>query len=291
MSWLITGSSGQLGTALTQELSSRGLPFTAAVSRDLDITQNPLVQKFVGQLAPNVIINCAAWTDVDGAESNEELAARVNSAGAENLAIAAKNCGAKLIHVSTDYVFSGNTHEPWQEDSLKIPQSSYGRTKADGEDRVLRAYPENSVIIRTAWLYSPWGKNFAKTMTRLALDGKSEVRVVKDQNGQPTSATDLANQIVSLALSQTTSGIFHGTNSGEATWFDFAQEVFKLVDKDLNRVVPVSSEEYPQKANRPSFSVLSHDAWKKTTVEPMRDWRHALADRMPEIISAVKTLG
>ena len=291
MSWLITGSSGQLGTALTQELSSRGLPFMATVSRDLDITQNPLVQEFVGQLAPNVIINCAAWTDVDGAESNEELAARVNSDGAENLAIAAKNCGAKLIHVSTDYVFSGNTHEPWLEDSLKNPESSYGRTKADGEDRVLRAYPENSMIIRTAWLYSPWGKNFAKTMTRLALDGKSEVRVVNDQNGQPTSATDLANQIVSLALSQTTSGIFHGTNSGEATWFDFAQEVFKLVDKDLNRVLPVSSEEYPQKANRPSFSVLSHDAWKKTTVEPMRDWRHALADAMPEIVSALKTLG
>ena len=291
MSWLITGSSGQLGTALTQELSSRGLPFMATVSRDLDITQNPLVQEFVGQLAPNVIINCAAWTDVDGVESNEELAARVNSDGAENLAIAAKNCGAKLIHVSTDYVFSGNTHEPWLEDSLKNPESSYGRTKADGEDRVLRAYPENSMIIRTAWLYSPWGKNFAKTMTRLALDGKSEVRVVNDQNGQPTSATDLANQIVSLALSQTTSGIFHGTNSGEATWFDFAQEVFKLVDKDLNRVLPVSSEEYPQKANRPSFSVLSHDAWKKTTVEPMRDWRHALADAMPEIVSALKTLG
>jgi dTDP-4-dehydrorhamnose reductase len=291
MSWLITGSSGQLGTALTQELNSRGLPFTATVSRGLDITQNPLVQKFVGQLAPKVIINCAAWTDVDGAESKEELAARVNSDGAENLAIAAKNCGAKLIHVSTDYVFSGNTHEPWLEDSLKNPQSSYGRTKADGEDRVLRTYPENSVIIRTAWLYSPWGKNFAKTMTRLALDGKSEVRVVNDQNGQPTSAIDLADQIISLALSLTTSGIFHGTNSGMATWFDFAQEIFKLVDKDLNRVVPVSSEEYPQKVNRPSFSVLSHDAWKKTTVEPMRDWRHALADTMPEIISAVKTLG
>jgi dTDP-4-dehydrorhamnose reductase len=242
MSWLITGSSGQLGTALTQELNSRGLPFTATVSRGLDITQNPLVQKFVGQLAPKVIINCAAWTDVDGAESKEELAARVNSDGAENLAIAAKNCGAKLIHVSTDYVFSGNTHEPWLEDSLKNPQSSYGRTKANGEDRVLRTYPENSVIIRTAWLYSPWGKNFAKTMTRLALDGKSEVRVVNDQNGQPTSAIDLADQIISLALSLTTSGIFHGTNSGKATWFDFAQEIFKLVDKDLNRVVPVSSE-------------------------------------------------
>jgi len=291
MSWLIAGGTGQLGLALSQELNHRGIPFKACGSKDLDITQENLVNDFVVQLAPSVIVNCAAWTDVDCAESNEELAAHINSDGAENLAIAAKKCGAKFLHISTDYVFSGSGQKPWLEDALKNPQSSYGRTKADGEDRVLQTYPENSIIIRTAWLYSPWGKNFAKTMTRLALDGKKEVRVVNDQIGQPTSAADLANQIVSLALSQTTSGIFHGTNSGEATWFDFAQEVFKLVDKDLNRVVPVSSEEYPQKANRPSFSVLSHDAWNKTTVEPMRDWRHALADTMPEIISAVKTLG
>jgi dTDP-4-dehydrorhamnose reductase len=291
MSWLITGSSGQLGTALTQELSSRGLPFTATVSRDLDITQNPLVQEFVRQLAPRVIVNCAAWTDVDGAESNEELAARVNGDGAENLAIAAMCCGAKFLHISTDYVFSGKEQEPWPEGAVKNPQSSYGRTKAAGEDRVLRAYPENSIIIRTAWLYSPWGKNFAKTMTRLALDDKSEVRVVNDQIGQPTSAIELANQVISLALSRTANGVFHGTNSGEATWFDFAQEIFKLVGKDLNRVVPVSSEEYPQKAKRPPYSVMSHDAWKKTEIEPMRDWRHALEDAMPEIISSVQTLG
>jgi dTDP-4-dehydrorhamnose reductase len=291
MSWLITGSTGQLGMALTQELRNKGLPFTATVSTDLDITQTYLVQQFVERLAPSIIINCAAWTDVDGADSNEELASNTNSRGAENLAIAAKKCGAKFLHISTDYVFSGNGHNPWPEDALKDPQSCYGRTKAEGEDRVLQAYPENSTIIRTAWLYSPWGKNFAKTMTRLALDGESEVHVVNDQIGQPTSATDLANQIISLALSQTSVGIFHGTNSGQATWFEFAQEIFKMVEKDLNRVVPVSSDQYAQKAKRPSYSVLSHGAWEKTTVEPMRNWRHALALAMPEIISTVKTLG
>jgi dTDP-4-dehydrorhamnose reductase len=244
----------------------------------------------VGSLSPDIIINCAAWTDVEGAESNEELAARVNSDGAENLAIAAKGCGAKFLHISTDYVFSGDKQEPWLESSLKNPQSSYGRTKADGEDRVLRAYTENSMIIRTAWLYSPWDKNFAKTMTRLALDGKSEVRVVNDQKGQPTSAIDLANQIISLAVSQTASGIFHGTNGGEASWFDFAQEIFKCTGEDINRLIPVSSDEYTQKAKRPEYSVLGHDAWNKTGITPMRDWRHALTDAMPEIISSVKTL-
>ena len=291
MTWLITGSAGQLGTALAQVLNNRGLPFIATNSKDLDITQSHLVNDFVGQLAPSVIINCAAWTDVDGAEINEELAARVNGEGAENLAIAAMSCGAKFLHISTDYVFSGKEQEPWPEDAVKNPQSSYGRTKADGEDRVLRAYPENTMIIRTAWLYSPWGKNFAKTMTRLALDDKSEVRVVNDQVGQPTSARELANQIIFLALSQSNAGIFHGTNSGEATWFDFAQEIFKLLGKDLNRVVPVSSDEYPQKAKRPTYSVLSHRAWERTGIEPMKDWRHALASTMPEIISAVKTIG
>ena len=291
MSWLITGGAGQLGITLAQELNHRGLPFIATVSRNLDITQTHLVQEFVARIAPSVIVNCAALTDVESIEKNEELAARVNSGGAENLAIAAKSCGAKFLQISTDYVFSGNAHKPWLEDALKNPQSSYGRSKADGEDRVVRAYSENSIIIRTAWLYSPWGKNFAKTMTRLALDGKSEVRVVNDQIGQPTSATDLATQIISLALSQTRTGIFHGTNEGEATWFDFAQEIFKLLDKDSKRVIPISSSEYPQKAKRPSYSVLSHDAWNKTTIDPMRDWRHALSSAMPEIVSAVKTLG
>jgi dTDP-4-dehydrorhamnose reductase len=265
--------------------------FTAWGSEDLDITQGPTVRDFVSQLSPTVIINCAAWTDVDGAESNEPQASRVNGDGAENLALAAKNCGAKLIHVSTDYVFSGESKTPWNVDDRIDPQSAYGRTKADGENRALGAYPENSSIVRTAWLYSPWGKNFAKTMTRLALNGESEVRVVNDQMGQPTSAIDLAKQLVELGLSSSPAGIYHGTNSGEATWFEFAQEIFRLAEADVSRVVPVSSSEYPRTAMRPSYSVLSHEAWGKTSVKPMRDWRIALAEAMPAIISAVKAEG
>jgi dTDP-4-dehydrorhamnose reductase len=215
----------------------------------------------------------------------------VNGDGAENLALAAKNCGAKLIQVSTDYVFSGESMTPWQIGDAVNPQSAYGRTKADGERRVLSAYAENSSIVRTAWLYSPWGKNFAKTMTRLAINGDGEVRVVSDQMGQPTSATDLATQLVELGLSNSPAGIHHGTNSGQGTWFEFAQEIFKLVGADTNRVIPVSSSEYPQPAKRPSNSVLSHDGSAKTTVQPMRDWRIALEEAMPAIISAVRAEG
>jgi dTDP-4-dehydrorhamnose reductase len=291
MTWLITGGSGQLGIAVSQELGERGIFFTTWGSEDLDITQGLTVRDLVSQLSPTVIVNCAAWTDVDGAESNEPQASRVNGDGAENIALAAKNCGAKLIHVSTDYVFSGESKTPWNVDDRIEPQSAYGRTKADGENRALGAYPENSSIVRTAWLYSPWGKNFAKTMTRLALNGESEVRVVNDQMGQPTSAIDLAKQLVELGLSSSPAGIYHGTNSGEATWFEFAQEIFRLAEADASRVVPVSSSEYPRPAMRPSYSVLSHDAWGKTSVKPMRDWRIALAEAMPAIISAVKAEG
>ena len=288
MSWLITGGSGQLGIAVSQELGEHGIVFDAWSSQDVDITQGPIVRDVIAKLSPKVIINCAAWTDVDGAESNEQSASRVNTDGAENIALASKECGAKLIHISTDYVFSGQSETPWEVDDEINPQSAYGRTKAQGESRVLAEYSQNSSIVRTAWLYSPWGKNFAKTMTKLAIKGEGQVRVVNDQVGQPTSAIDLANQLVELGLSTSPSGIYHGTNSGQATWFEFAQEIFRLVGADVERVIPVSSSEYQRPAKRPTYSVLGHAAWVKTSVKPMRDWRIALADAMPAILSAAK---
>jgi len=288
MPWLITGGSGQLGIAISQELDKLGIAFDAWSSKDLDIRQSSRVREVLDKLAPKVIINCAAWTDVDGAESHEIDAFRVNSNGPENLALAAKLSNSKLIHVSTDYVFSGESHSPWQIADEINPQSAYGRTKAQGESRVHISHPENSFVVRTAWLYSPWGKNFAKAMTKLALTGDREVRVVNDQVGQPTSASDLAKQLVELGLSASPAGIYHGTNSGQATWFEFAQEIFKLAGADVGRVTPVSSSEYPRPAKRPTYSVLSHDSWAKTYVKPLRDWRIALTEAMPAIISAVK---
>lgn len=288
MTWLITGGSGQLGIAVSQEMGERVSDFRTWSSQELNIAQGPIVKRFVGQLSPKVIINCAAWTDVDGAESNEIGASRINSDGAVNIAIAARECGARFIHLSTDYVFSGVRELPWEADDALNPQSAYGRTKAEGEIRVLTTYPEKSFIVRTAWLYSPWGKNFAKTMTRLAIYGKGEAKVVNDQIGQPTSAMDLAKQLVDLGLSDAPAGIYHGTNSGQATWFEFAQEVFKLSGADVRRVVPISSNEFARPAKRPAYSVLSHKAWAKTSIDPMREWRIALAEAMPAIISAVE---
>jgi dTDP-4-dehydrorhamnose reductase len=291
MTWLVTGGSGQLGIAVSKELDARGIVFSALGSKDLDITDSELVNDFVVLRSPMVIINCAAWTDVDGAEANEESAYAVNSGGPKNLAVAASSCGARLIHISTDYVFSGESQKPFEINDPIDPQSAYGRTKADGEKRVLTKHLDNSFVVRTAWLYSSWGKNFAKTMARLALNGDGEVRVVNDQMGQPTSAVDLAKQIVDLGLSNAPAGIYHGTNRGQASWFEFAREIFYLVGADINRVIPVSSTEYPRPAKRPSYSVLSHGEWSKTSISPMRDWKVALGAVMPEIISAVKAEG
>jgi dTDP-4-dehydrorhamnose reductase len=194
MPWLITGGNGQLGIALAKELDYLGLDWKTFGSKDMDIRNSGVLKNIVSNLSPDVIVNCAAWTDVDSAESNELLAYSVNSEGAENVAKSAKLGHSKLLHISTDYVFSGQNHKPWLITDEVNPQSVYGRTKAVGEDRVLTAYPENSFIVRTAWLYSPWGKNFAKTMTKLAIKYVGEVRVVSDQFGQPTSAYDLARK-------------------------------------------------------------------------------------------------
>jgi dTDP-4-dehydrorhamnose reductase len=288
MPWLITGANGQLGIALAKELDYLGIDCKTFGSKDMDIRNSGVVNDIVSNLSPEVIVNCAAWTDVDSAESNELLAYSVNSEGAENLARSAKLGHSKLLHISTDYVFSGEIQKPWLVTDDVNPQSAYGRTKAEGEDRVLTAYPENSFIVRTAWLYSPWGKNFAKTMTKLAIKYEGEARVVNDQFGQPTSACDLAKQLVELGKSTSFAGIYHGTNSGQATWFEFAQEIFEHAGADVGRIIPVSSNEYPRPAKRPSYSVLSHEAWIKTSIKPMRDWRIALAEAMPSIISVVK---
>lgn len=291
MTWLITGGSGQLGLAFQAELALQGIDFVSVNSHELDITNQDLVEELVDSLMPEVIINSAAWTDVDGAETNESAAHAVNALGPRYLAIAASEATARLVQVSTDYVFSGEGTAPWGEGAQHNPQSVYGSTKSEGEKFVLGAHPAGSYVVRTAWLYSAQRKNFAKTMTKLALNGAGEVRVVNDQVGQPTFTGDLAKQIIDLVVSDSPAGIYHGTNSGQATWFEFAQEIFKLAGADVSRVVPVSSSEYPRPAKRPSYSVLGHDAWANTSVEPMRDWRIALAEAMPAIISAVKAEG
>lgn len=287
MSWLIIGGSGQLGITLSQQLRRQGIAFQAWSSSELDITQPLNTLEAIEKISPKVIVNCAAWTDVDGAESQENKAAQVNTVGVENVATAARSCRAKLVQISTDYVFSGQNTSPWKVSSERFPNTAYGRTKADGEDRVLNLYSESSYILRTAWLYSPWKKNFAKTILNLALNENLEVRVVKDQVGQPTSCIDLSKQIVKLIDSNAPVGVYHGTNSGSATWFEFAQTLFKLSGADVSRVIPVNSGEFPRPARRPSYSVLDHYEWTNTPIPEMRNWREALQESFSEIRNEV----
>jgi len=288
MTWLITGASGQLGLAMQSELKARNIQYLALSSQDLDITNFEMVNKSLTENEPSVVVNCAAWTDVDGAETNQDRAFAVNALGAKYLALASKHIGAKLVHISTDYVFSGENDAPWQEDAELNPASVYGSSKHDGEIFVEDLYPEGSYIIRTAWLYSSNGKNFAKTMTKLALSTAHEVRVVNDQHGQPTSAKDLAKQIIQLVLGKAIFGIYHGTNAGSATWFEFATEIFSITSADESRLIPVTTAEFPRPAKRPAYSVLSHENWKNSGVEEMRDWKEALAEEMPLILIQLK---
>jgi dTDP-4-dehydrorhamnose reductase len=291
MTWLITGGSGQLGKALSLVLNERKIDFVAWGSKEIDIRSVGKTLDLVGALKPSVVVNAAAWTDVDAAESNVDAAHAVNAEGVRNLVLAAKKVDAVFVQVSTDYVFSGIGSSPWKEHDVREPTSIYGKTKLAGENEVFTSYSERSFIFRTAWLYSRWGNNFAKTMTKLAIESKNDVRVVNDQVGQPTFAIDLANQIVDSVVQKTPFGTYHSTNSHQASWFEFAQEIFKLVDADASRVIPVAASEFSRPAKRPAYSVLGHDAWKATTVPAMRNWRIALAEAMPAIIAAVKAEG
>jgi len=298
MTWLVVGGNGQLGKALSVVLGERGIDFRAWGSEDLDIRSASRALELIGALRPAVVINAAAWTDVDGAESDPDSAHAVNAEGALNLAVAAKSVGAVFAHVSTDYVFSGVSDRPWNESDLRAPVSVYGVTKAAGEIAVLNEYPDGSYIFRTAWLYSEWGKNFAKTMVRLALTGDMEVKVVDDQLGQPTSALDLAEQIVLSIEAELPFGVYHATNSGQASWFDFAHEIFSLCggEEFASRVARTDSTSFVRPAKRPAYSVLGHDAWSAIgangdSVKPMCDWKIALHESIPRIIAAVKAEG
>ena len=271
--YLITGASGMLGRDLQAALAGR--EFTALGRADLDVTDLHAVTD--AARGHDVIINAAAYTQVDDAETNEDAAFAVNAVGPRNLATAAAAHGARLVQVSTDYVFNGSATSPYQESTPVDPISAYGRTKAAGETFVLAENPAGSFIVRTAWLYGAHGPNFAKTMVRLA-GSHDTVSVVNDQLGQPTWTGDLAAQIVTLLDSEAPAGIYHGTNSGIASWFDFARAIFEAAGLDPERVTPTDSSTFVRPAPRPSYSVLGHDAWLAAGLEPMRDWREALTE-------------
>lgn len=284
--WLVVGANGQLGRCLTDSLVAAGIEFEATSSQDLDITNSKQVKDFFQRTKYSTVINCAAWTAVDDAEDHITDALRVNYEGPKNLATAALNAQARLIHVSTDYVFSGDATEPYEVDTPTNPLNAYGRTKQMGDSAVLTIGSGQFPIIRTAWLYSRYGKNFAKTMSTRAVQGLP-VRVVNDQFGQPTSATDLSTLILEIAKSLNPPSIVHGTNSGIATWYDFAREIYSLIGAQSQLVTPVTSAEFPTRASRPSYSVLGHRAFQSNGLQEMRDWKLALQSEIMAIKETV----
>lgn len=273
--WFVTGANGQLGSDVTAVLHMYGEEVVAADRHVLDIADPDSVQHALDENKPDVIVNCAAYTRVDDAESDEETAFCVNADGPDLLARWCYDNNARLVHVSTDYVFDGTASEPYDEDTPVRPRSAYGRSKAAGERAVLTS-GAHAWIVRTAWVYGAEGANFVKTIARRARSGDGAAQVVDDQVGSPTWSLHLARGLVALGASDNPAGIFHCTNAGEATWFVFARAIYAEMGLDPSLVEPTTTDAYPRPAPRPAYSVLSNRRWLEAGLPSMPHWRDAL---------------
>jgi dTDP-4-dehydrorhamnose reductase len=276
--WLVTGAAGMLGREIDQALRAAGHEAEACDRARLDITDPGAATAAVS--GRDIVVNAAAWTDVDGAEAHEAEATALNGDAVANLAAACAETGALLLHVSTDYVFPGTAREPIPEDATPAPVNAYGRSKLAGERAVTRILPKGGYVVRTAWLYGEHGRNFVATILRAARD-REFLDVVDDQRGQPTSARALATALLDLggaALSGAApAGIYHATCSGETTWYGLARAAFELAGLDPERVRPTTSDKFPRPAPRPGYSVLGHSRWSAAGLPALPDWRESLA--------------
>jgi dTDP-4-dehydrorhamnose reductase len=269
--WLVTGARGQLGSHLLDLLGGAAIGLAHA---DLDITSAAAVSDAVREARPEVVVNAAAYTAVDAAETDEAAAYDVNATAVANLATACAATGARLLHVSTDYVFDGTASHPYRPDDPTGPRTVYGRTKLAGEEFALE---RGGHVVRTAWVYGGPSANFVDTMLRLATQ-RETVDVVADQIGSPTYVRDLAAALIDLGRLPDPPALLHYANAGTASWFDLAQEVFRAAGLDPDRVRPVSSTEFVRPAPRPAWSVLSLDAWTEAGLPAPRDWRAAVRE-------------
>lgn len=274
MRWLVLGGHGMLGRDLLPRLRALpGAEVVAPARADLDLTDPAALA--AAATGVDIVVNCAAFTNVDGAESQRDEAFAVNATGAGDAAAAAAVAGAGFVQVSTDYVFDGTANSPYPEDAPVAPLSVYGASKAEGERLVRAAHPD-AWIVRTAWLYGD-GTSFPRTMLRLARD-RDTVAVVTDQTGQPTWTADVADAILRLVAAQAPAGTYHATNSGAVSRFEFARAIFEVAGLDPARVVPTDGASFGHVARRPAYSVLGHAAWERAGLAPPRDWLSALRE-------------
>jgi dTDP-4-dehydrorhamnose reductase len=276
MRLLVTGANGMLGHRVAAVARERGHEVRGTDLPELDVTDAAAVARFVEEAAPDVVVNCAAYTDVDACEQEPELAMRVNGEAAGNVA----RCGVRVVHLSTDYVFPGDARRPYVESDEPGPKTAYGRSKLAGEDAVREASDDHA-IVRTAWLFGEGGKNFVDTILRLGAE-RDELSVVFDQVGSPTWTGHLAPALVDLAERPDASGVFHAAGDGACSWFELAIEAMRLRDLDC-RVVAVTTEEFPRPAPRPAFSVLASE--REDGVR-LPDWHEGVAQHVKEVVPA-----
>lgn len=280
--WLVTGAAGMLGRELVAALAAAGqTEVSAADHARLDLTDADAVRAAVP--GHDVVINAAAFTDVDRAEAEPDAAMAVNGRAVARLAEICARTGARLLQISTDYVFTGDAARPYPEDAPTAPVNSYGRSKLAGEWGVLESLPNRGYVVRTAWLYGKHGPNFVATMLRLAAE-RDTVEVVADQTGQPTWSYALAQRLVELGrravAGAAPAGIYHATASGQTTWYGLARAVFDRAGFDPDRVRPTTSDRFPRPARRPAYSVLAHDRWRLAGLPPMADWHAMLGEAL-----------
>ncbi len=280
MKVLVTGVKGQLGYDVMAELAKRNIEAIGVDIDEMDITDKISVEKVIGEAAPDVVVHCAAYTAVDAAEDNEALCRRVNAGGTRNIAEVCKKLDCKMVYISTDYVFDGQGTRPWEPDDERHPLNVYGQTKYEGELAVQENLSKY-FIVRIAWVFGKNGKNFVKTMLKLA-ETHDKLTVVNDQFGSPTYTYDLARLLVDM-IQTDKYGIYHATNEGICTWYEFACEIFRQAGVKIE-VTPVPASEYPAKAKRPENSRLDKSKLTENGFERLPSWQDALRRYIKEIL-------
>jgi len=287
MKWLITGANGQLGRTLTGILQANGIEVEPLARQSLDVFDLIAVNAAIERTKPEILVNCAAWNNVDKAEANMDGAFKVNATGARNVARATNSHGVRLIHISTDFVFGADNKEIYSEEDTHSPVNFYGDSKAQGENLVSLENPE-AVILRASWLYSPFGKNFPKAIIRKLITDESTLNVVSDQIGQPTSCISVSNTILTIASNPNISGIMHGSSTGTVSRYGFAQSIAKAIGFNSDRISSITSDSLGLPAKRPNRTVLGHDKHDLFGIEKSTSWENDLQLNIEAMLKQVE---